>query len=156
MQICVSECGSWPRHGGALALPGCIFCCAGKDWSLIINVLNVYTDKKGYLKGYACKGARLRCYDWTMARSLPETPLMPGRMNMVSGWNLFVPVSPWTTAIWRVNGKLRDECLNQNAFVSLADARDSLERWRQDYNRERPHSSLGWMTPEEYRNQHQP
>ena len=53
------------------------------------------------------------------------------------------------------NGRLRDECLNENAFVSLADARDSLERWRQDYNRERPHSSLGWMTPEEYRNQHQ-
>lgn len=54
------------------------------------------------------------------------------------------------------NGKVRDECLNQNAFVSLADARDSLERWRWDYNRERPHSSLGWMTPEEYRNHHQP
>jgi putative transposase len=53
------------------------------------------------------------------------------------------------------NGKLRDECLNQNAFLSLADARDSLERWRRDYNRERPHSSLGWMTPEEYRNKHQ-
>jgi putative transposase len=53
------------------------------------------------------------------------------------------------------NGKLRDECLNQNAFMSLADARDSIERWRQDYNRERPHSSLRWMTPEEYRNQHQ-
>ena len=54
------------------------------------------------------------------------------------------------------NGKVRDECLNQNAFVSLADAKDSLERWRRDYNRERPHSSLGWMPPEEYRNQHQP
>lgn len=31
------------------------------------------------------------------------------------------------------NGKVRDECLNQSAFVSLADARDSLERWRRDY-----------------------
>ncbi len=54
------------------------------------------------------------------------------------------------------NGKLRDECLNQNAFLSLAAARDSLERWRQDYNRERPHSSLGWMSPEAYRKRHQP
>ena len=54
------------------------------------------------------------------------------------------------------NGKLRDECLNQTAFVSLADARDSLERWRRDYNRERPHSSLNWMTPEEYGKMHQP
>jgi putative transposase len=54
------------------------------------------------------------------------------------------------------NGKVRDECLNQNAFLSLADARDSLERWRCDYNRERPHSSLGWMSPEEYEKMHQP
>lgn len=54
------------------------------------------------------------------------------------------------------NGRLRDECLNQNAFVSLADARDTLERWRRDYNRERPHSALGWMTPEEFREKNQP
>jgi putative transposase len=54
------------------------------------------------------------------------------------------------------NGKVRDECLNQNIFLSLAAARDSLERWRQDYNRERPHSALNWMSPEEYRKQHQP
>ena len=54
------------------------------------------------------------------------------------------------------NGKVRDECLNQNVFLSLADARDSIERWRQDYNRERPHSSLNWMTPEEYRKKNQP
>ncbi len=54
------------------------------------------------------------------------------------------------------NGRLRDECLNQNAFVSLADARDTLERWRRDYNRQRPHSALNWMTPEEFREKNQP
>lgn len=54
------------------------------------------------------------------------------------------------------NGRLRDECLNQNAFLSLADARDTLERWRRDYNRQRPHSALGWMTPEEFREKNQP
>jgi putative transposase len=54
------------------------------------------------------------------------------------------------------NGKVRDECLNQNVFLSLADARDSLERWRCDYNRERPHSALDWMSPEAYRQYHQP
>ena len=53
------------------------------------------------------------------------------------------------------NGKMRDECLNQNAFLSLADARDSIERWRDDYNRSRPHSSLDWMSPEEYYKRHQ-
>lgn len=54
------------------------------------------------------------------------------------------------------NGRLRDECLNQNTFLSLADARDTIERWRQDYNRQRPHSSLNWMTPEEFRRKNQP
>ena len=53
------------------------------------------------------------------------------------------------------NGKVRDECLNQNVFLSLADARDSLERWRQDYNRERPHSALNWMTPEEFQKEYE-
>ena len=49
------------------------------------------------------------------------------------------------------NGKFRDECLNQNVFLSLHDARRTVEAWRQDYNQRRPHSSLGWLTPEEFR-----
>lgn len=54
------------------------------------------------------------------------------------------------------NGRLRDECLNQNIFVSLADARHLIEEWRQDYNCNRPHSALGWQSPETYRAPHQP
>jgi putative transposase len=48
------------------------------------------------------------------------------------------------------NGKFRDECLNQNWFVSLNDARQIIEAWRVDYNTVRPHSSLGYLTPEEF------
>jgi len=47
------------------------------------------------------------------------------------------------------NGRLRDECLNQSWFTSLADARRSVEDWRRDYNAERPHSALGYRTPDE-------
>jgi putative transposase len=49
------------------------------------------------------------------------------------------------------NGRLRDECLNQHWFWSLTDARQIIETWRLDYNRARPHSALGGLTPEEYR-----
>jgi putative transposase len=49
------------------------------------------------------------------------------------------------------NGRLRDECLNLNWFWSVADAREIVEIWRLDYNRARPHSALGGLTPEEYR-----
>ena len=48
------------------------------------------------------------------------------------------------------NGKFRDECLNQSWHTSLEDARQSIEAWRKDYNTVRPHSSLGYLTPEEY------
>ena len=48
------------------------------------------------------------------------------------------------------NGRLRDECLNVNQFVSLADARAKIEAWRVDYNQHRPHSSLGHLTPSEF------
>jgi len=48
------------------------------------------------------------------------------------------------------NGRLRDECLNANWFPNLMDARRRISRWREEYNRERPHSSLGYRTPEEY------
>jgi len=48
------------------------------------------------------------------------------------------------------NGRLRDECLNASWFVNLADARDKIERWRREYNADRPHSSLAYRTPEEF------
>jgi len=48
------------------------------------------------------------------------------------------------------NGKLRDECLNQNWFTSLDDARRKIENWRWDYNHQRPHSALNNLTPVEF------
>jgi putative transposase len=48
------------------------------------------------------------------------------------------------------NGKFRDECLNEHWFVTMAQARRVIENWRVEYNTERPHSSLGDLTPEEY------
>jgi putative transposase len=48
------------------------------------------------------------------------------------------------------NGKFRGECLNENWFLSLADARDKIDQWRADYNHHRPHSSLGDLTPVEF------
>lgn len=45
------------------------------------------------------------------------------------------------------NGSFRDECLNAHWFMSLGDAREKIETWRQDYNDFRPHSSLNHLTP---------
>jgi putative transposase len=48
------------------------------------------------------------------------------------------------------NGRLRDECLNANWFTNLSDARRKIEIWRQDYNQQRPHSSLNYLPPAEF------
>ena len=49
------------------------------------------------------------------------------------------------------NGKFRDACLNEQWFVDLAEARRSIEAWRIHYNTVRPHSSLGFRSPEQFR-----
>ena len=48
------------------------------------------------------------------------------------------------------NGKFRDECLNEHWFMTLAEARQTIEAWRKDYNEVRPHRSLGNRTPKEF------
>lgn len=48
------------------------------------------------------------------------------------------------------NGSFRDECLNLHWFLSLEDAREKIETWRQDYNSFRPHSSLDGLTPNQF------
>lgn len=47
-------------------------------------------------------------------------------------------------------GRLRQECLNANWFMSLGDAKSKIEDWRVFYDQVRPHSAIEWMTPEEY------
>jgi putative transposase len=48
------------------------------------------------------------------------------------------------------NGRLRDEFLNANEFVTLHDAQEKLKAWQEDYNHHRPHGSLGHLTPSEF------
>jgi len=62
---------------------------------------------------------------------------------------LFIaPGSPWENAyIETFNGKLQDELLQGELFTSMVEASWLIERWRREYNEERPHSSLGYQTP---------
>ena len=48
------------------------------------------------------------------------------------------------------NGRFRDECLNENLFFDIQQARTTIENWRHDYNNHRPHSGLGGKTPKEF------
>lgn len=62
------------------------------------------------------------------------------------------PGCPWQNAYGEsFNGKLRDECLNLELFASRREAAVVVEAWRRSYNTQRPHSSLGYQTPQEFR-----
>lgn len=77
---------------------------------------------------------------WAFEKQIKLDFIKPGKPNE----NAFIE---------SFNGKLRDECLNENWFLSLEDARRTIEEWRIDYNENRPHSSLGDLTPREFAEQ---
>jgi putative transposase len=93
-------------------------------------------------------------------RGLPKTIVMDNGTELTSlamlAWaarhrvqlHYIAPGKPTQNAfVESFNGKFRDECLNDNVFTSIAEAREIIERWRVDYNECRPHRSLGQMTP---------
>jgi putative transposase len=98
----------------------------------------------------------------TFERALPEMVVSDNGTELTSGavlrwatrrvaWHYIEPGKPVQNAfIESFNSKLRDECLNEHVFTSLAEARAIIEDWRYDYNHLRPHSSLGALTPIEF------
>jgi putative transposase len=63
-------------------------------------------------------------------------------------WHYTTPGKPTQNAfVESFNGRLRDECLNETLFTSLAQVRAVLAAWRDDYNAVQPHSKLGGRTP---------
>lgn len=66
-------------------------------------------------------------------------------------WHYIAPGKPMQNAfVESFNGSFRDECLNETLFSSLPQASQHITAWKEDYNRHRPHSSLGNITPNEY------
>src|SRR4051812_45658303 len=74
---------------------------------------------------------------WTYARGVMLRFIRPGK-----------PIE--NAYVESFNGKFRDECLNEHWFVTLADAKATIEAWRVDYNGVRPHSSLAGRTPQQF------
>jgi putative transposase len=74
---------------------------------------------------------------WGIERQIELLHIQPGR-PMQNG------------QVESFHGKLRDECLRVRWFGNLFEARRKIAAWRTEYNQERPHSSLGYRTPEEF------
>ena len=66
-------------------------------------------------------------------------------------WHFIAPGKPMQNGfVESFNGRMRDELLNETLFFDLADARARIAAWAADYNHERPHSALGYLTPAVY------
>jgi len=74
---------------------------------------------------------------WALERKIELVHIEPGK-----------PVQ--NAFIESFHGRLREECLNASWFQNLWDARRKVAAWRKEYNEERPHSSLGYLTPSEF------
>lgn len=73
-------------------------------------------------------------------------------LGQVGVGTLFIaPGSPWENAYGEsFNGRFEDELLGSELFATVAEAQWLAENWRREYNTTRPHSSLGYKTPEEF------
>ena len=77
----------------------------------------------------------------------PQLQIFPNQHAQAGVTTLFIAKSsPWENGyVESFNGKFRDELLNGELFLGLADARWVIDRWRLDYNHRRPHSALGYQ-----------
>ncbi len=107
----------------------------------VIQVLEEIALERGYPERIVCDNGpefRSQAFDaWAYEHGVVLDFIQPGK-----------PVqNPFVESF---NGKMRDECLNIHWFADLADARNRINDWREDYTQVRPHSSLGNRTPGEF------
>lgn len=130
-----------------------------------IKILNVVDDYSKVLIGQIVDHS-IRGTD--LVRFFEQLPVLPGFIrcdngsefwsNALQRWaegkvkfDFIDPGKPQQNAyVESFNGKFRDECLNENQFFSLAQARTIIGDWRRSYHEERPHSSLAMKTPKEF------
>jgi putative transposase len=107
----------------------------------VIRVLDAIAGVRGYPKTIVLDNGTeltsLVMLRWAAERHVRLHHIAPGKPTQ----NAFIE---------SFNGRFRDECLNEHQFTTLDEAREIIEAWRQDYNANRPHSSLANRTPEEF------
>ena len=133
----------------------------------VLNVVDHYSREcVGQIVDYSISGKRVSQWldQLAVTRGRPESIVMDNGPEFTSKamlvWSqrtgvelrFIQPGKPTQNAfVESFNGKFRDACLNSHWFVDINDARRSIETWRVHYNTVRPHSSLGFLSPEQFR-----
>jgi putative transposase len=107
----------------------------------VVNVLQRLAESRGLPKGITVDNGpefvSKALDEWAYAVGLQLHFIQPGKPQQ----NAYIE---------SFNGKFRDECLNEHWFMSMRHARQLIEEWRQDYNAQRPHSAIGYQTPDQF------
>lgn len=107
----------------------------------VVNVLQRLAESRGLPKGITVDNGpefvSKALDEWAYAVGLQLRFIQPGKPQQ----NAYIE---------SFNGKFRDECLNEHWFMSMRHARQLIEEWRQDYNTQRPHSAIGYQTPDQF------
>lgn len=111
----------------------------------VTRVLDRIIEERGKLTAIRCDNGpefTSNALDrWAYQRGVAIDFIDPGKPNQ----NAYIE---------SFNGRFREECLNDNQFVLIAEAQTVIGAWRKDYNEERPHGSLNGLTPREFAEQH--
>lgn len=107
----------------------------------VVHVLQRLAESRGLPKGITVDNGpefvSKALDEWAYAVGLQLRFIQPGKPQQ----NAYIE---------SFNGKFRDECLNEHWFMSMRHARQLIEEWRQDYNTQRPHSAIGYQTPNQF------
>ena len=107
----------------------------------VVNVLQRLAETRGLPKTVTVDNgpefASKALDEWAYAKGLHLNFIQPGKPQQ----NAYIE---------SFNGKFRDECLNEHWFMSMRHARQLIEEWRLEYNSQRPHSSIGYLTPDQF------
>jgi putative transposase len=138
----------WAETGRRLKILNIVDDCVKKCPGMLVDYSITARDMINFFESLPELPKRLRCdngpemsskefMDWAYRRGIEIEFIQPGKPTQ----NAFIE---------SFNGKLREECLNEELFLDLNDAKRKIEKWRRYYNEQRPHTSLGMKTPKEF------
>lgn len=104
---------------------------------MLERLVELYGKPKAIVCDNGTEFTSMAMFDWARRSGVDLQFIQPGKPQQNGLCESF-------------NARLRDECLNENLFSTLREAREIIEAWRQAYNKHRPHSALNWLTPEEF------
>ena len=136
---CLTIIDEWTREALAIDVAGSIR--SGRVIEVLSRLVSQYGAPRYLRSDNGPEFVSTAVLKWLVATKVDAAHIAPGK--------------PWQNGTDEsFNGKLRDECLSMEWFRTRREAVAVIEAWRQHYNAVRPHSSLGYLTPHEFRAKH--